>query len=117
MANAALVLRWDRPVAGREQQALSLFGRSLEYYGIRQSEKAIESFEPVLLSPVSGNLGGFILIRGSVEQLNALKQDELFVEMMIAAGHLIEGFGVIDAYLDEELQTRMAKYGQVVAKQ
>lgn len=115
MADAALVLRWDRPVAGREQQALSLFGRSLEYYGTLQSEGRIDSFEPVLLSPVSIDLSGFILIRGSVEQLNALKQDDLFVEMMIGAEHLIEGFGVIDGYLEGELQNRMAKYGQVVA--
>ena len=115
MAGAALVLRWDRPVADREQQALSLFGRSLEYYGTVQSEGRIESFEPVLLSPVSGDLGGFILIRGSAEQMNALKQDDLFVEMMIAAEHLIQGFGVIDAYIEGELQNRMAKYGQVVA--
>ena len=116
MADAALLVRWDRPVAGREQQALSLFGKSLEYYGTLQSEGAIESFEPVLLSPVSIDLSGFILLRGSVEQLDALKREDQFVEMMIAAEHLIQGFGVIDAYLEAELHSRMAKYGQVVAQ-
>ncbi|MBW2188776.1 MAG: hypothetical protein JRG93_04155 [Deltaproteobacteria bacterium] len=86
MADAALLIRWDRPVPGREQQALALFGKSLEYYGTLQSEGAIESFEPVLLGPVSIDLSG------------------------------IEGFGVIDAYLEGELQSRMAKYAQVAAQ-
>jgi len=36
--------------------------------------------------------------------------------MMIGAEHLIEGFGVIDAYLEGELQSRMAKYAQVAAQ-
>lgn len=116
MANAALLIRWNRPVPGREQQALSLFGKSLEYYGTLQSEGAIESFEPVLLGPVGIDLGGLILLRGSAEQLDALKREDQFVEMMISAEHLIEGFGVIDAYLEGELQSRMAKYAQVVAQ-
>ncbi|MBW1876322.1 MAG: hypothetical protein JRI98_13365 [Deltaproteobacteria bacterium] len=116
MADAALLIRWDRPVPGREQQALSLFGNSLEYYGTLQSEGAIDSFEPVLLSPVSIDLSGFILLRGSAEQLDSLKRQEQFVEMMIRAEHLIEGFGVIDAYLEGDLQSRMAKYAQVATQ-
>ena len=116
MADAALLIRWDRPVPGREPQALSLFGKSLEYYGTLQNEGAIESFEPVLLGPVSIDLSGFILLRGSADQLDALKREDQFVEMMISAEHLIEGFGVIDACLEGELQSRMAKYGKVVAQ-
>jgi hypothetical protein len=114
MADAALLIRWDRPVPGREKQALSLFGNSLEYYGTLQNEGAIESFEPVLLNPVGIDLSGFILLRGSAEQLDALKRQDRFVEMTISAEHLIEGFGVIDGYLEGDLQTRMAKYAQVV---
>jgi hypothetical protein len=116
MADAALLVRWNRPVAGREQQALSLFGKSLEYYGTLQRDGAIESFEPVLLDPVSIDLSGFVLLRGSPEQLATLKRQDQFVEIMISAEHLIEGVGVIDGHLDNELQNRMAKYAQVVAQ-
>jgi hypothetical protein len=59
---------------------------------------------------------GFILLRGSAEQLDSLKRQEQFVEMMIRAEHLIEGFGVIDAYLEGDLQSRMAKYAQVATQ-
>jgi hypothetical protein len=116
MADAALLIRWDSPKTGREKEALSLFGSSLEYYGTLQSEGKIESFEPVLLSPGSGNLNGFILLRGSAEKLAALKRDDQFVERMISGQYLIAGFGLVDGYIGGDLQARMAKYAQVVAK-
>lgn len=115
MADAAILIRWDSPKTGREQQALALFGSSLEYYGTLQSEGTIESFEPVMLSPGSSDLNGFILIRGTAEKLNALKQDEQFVERMIRGQYLIAGFGIVDGYLEGNLQSRMAKYAQTVA--
>jgi len=114
MADAAILIRWDRPKTGREQQALALFGSSLEYYGTLQSEGTIESFEPVMLSPGSGDLNGFILIRGSAEKLAALKRADGFVERMIQGQYLIAGFGVVDGYIEGSLQSRMAKYAQVV---
>ena len=116
MADAALLIRWDRPVPGREQQALALFGSSLEYYGTLQSEGTIESFEPVVLSANSTDLSGFILIRGSADKLSALKRDDRFLELMISGQYLIAGFGVIDGYVEGALQTRMATYAQVVAQ-
>jgi hypothetical protein len=35
---------------------------------------------------------------------------------MIRGAHLLEGFGVIDGYLEGDLQSRMAKYGQIVSQ-
>ena len=62
------------------------------------------------------DLGGFILIRGSAEKLEALKRDDQFLERMINGQYLISGFGVVDGYLGGNLQARMAKYAQVVAQ-
>ena len=89
----------------------------MEYYGTLVSEGAIASFEPVLLNPSTTDLTGFILIRGSVEQLAALKQQERFKEMMLRGQYLIEGLGVIDGYLDGELQSRMTQWAQVIAEE
>ena len=65
MADAALVLRWDRVVPGREQQALTLFGQALEYYGTLQSDGAIDSYEPILFDPNGSDVNGIIVLRGS----------------------------------------------------
>ena len=64
MANHAIFIGWNRPVAGREQQAMKLWGKCMEYYGKLLADSRVESFEPVLLSPHGGDLNGFILIRG-----------------------------------------------------
>jgi hypothetical protein len=114
MADAAIVIRWDRVVPGREQQALSLFGQSLEYYGTLQSEGAIENFEPILLDPTGSDLNGIILLRGSADQLNAVKRKDRFIDITMHAAHACEGFGVVDAHLEGELQARMTKWAQII---
>jgi hypothetical protein len=116
MADAAIVIRWDRVVPGREQQALSIFGQSLEYYGSLQKEGSIESFEPVLLNPTGGDLNGIILIRGSADQMDALKREDRFIDIMMRAAHNCECLGVNDAYLEGELQSRMARWSQIISQ-
>ncbi|MGB5268181.1 MAG: hypothetical protein WBN30_16425 [Polyangiales bacterium] len=114
MADAAIVIRWNRVVPGREQQGLSIFGQSLEYYGTLQSKGAIESFEPVIFNPTGGDLNGIILIRGSLDQLDGLKREDRFIDLMMRAAHTCEGLGVNDAYLEGELQKRMGRWTQII---
>ncbi|MFW2387174.1 MAG: hypothetical protein ACN4G0_02480 [Polyangiales bacterium] len=116
MADAAILIRWNRVVPGREQQALSLFGQSLEYYGTLASEGAIDSYEPVMLNPSGGDLNGFILLRGSADQLDAVKREDRFIDIMMRAAHNCEGLGVNDAFLEGELQARMSKWAQIIAQ-
>ena len=53
MADRILFIGWNRVVAGREQQAMQLWQKSMEFYGGMQSNGRIDSFEPVLLSAQS----------------------------------------------------------------
>jgi hypothetical protein len=116
MADAALVLQWDRVVPGREQQALSLFGQALEYYGSLQSDGAIESYEPILLDPNGRDLNGLILIRGSADQLDALRRQDRFIEITMQAAYQCENFGLVNAHLAGQLQARMAKWAQIISQ-
>jgi hypothetical protein len=116
MADAALVLQWDRVVPGREQQALSLFGQALEYYGTLQSDGAIESYEPILLDPNGRDLNGIILIRGTADQLDALRRQERFIDITMRATHQCQNFGVINAHIEGQLQARMAKWAQIISQ-
>ena len=116
MADAALVLRWDRVIPGREQPALSLFGQSLEYYGALQSEGAIESYEPILFDPTGTDLNGVIIVRGSADQLDALRRQDRFIEITMQAAHLCQSFGVVNAHLEAQLQSRMAKWAQIISQ-
>jgi hypothetical protein len=113
MANHALFLGWNRPSVGREQQALKLWGKTMEYYGKLQADGRIESFEPVLLSAHGGDLNGFILIRGDREKLNEIRNEDTFLNFTIEADYCLKDFGIIPAYLGEglaDLFTRWTKH-------
>ncbi len=116
LADAALLLRWDRPVSGREKQAIALFGAVIEYYRALQKDEVIESFEPVLLAPSGASINGFILIRGEAERLDALRRDERFLHFVARGEHVCAGFGVIDASIGEELEKRMIRYATIVSQ-
>jgi hypothetical protein len=64
MAESVLFIGWNRSSVGREQQALALFMKSMEYYTKLQSDDRIESFYSVILENHSGDLNGFVLIKG-----------------------------------------------------
>ena len=112
MANAVIFLGWNRPTVGREQQAMQVFQKSLEFYTKLQTEGRIESFEPVILSSHGGDLNGFILLRGDAEKLSEIKRDETFMDIVIEAEYCVDGFGHVDGFIGDGLNdviTRWAK--------
>lgn len=112
MANAVIFLGWNRPSVGREQQAMQVFQKSLEFYTKLQTEGRIESFEPVILSSHGGDLNGFILLRGDAEKLSEIRRDETFVDIVTEADYCVDGFGHVDGYIGKGLDdviTRWAK--------
>ena len=76
MADAGLFIGWGAPVRGREERGLDVFGEALALEARLQEEGAIESFEVVLLGAHGGGLAGFVLVRGSREQIEAVRQRE-----------------------------------------
>ena len=97
MADAALFIGWGQVVRGREKRALQVFNESVEYWGGLQGDGKIEDFEIVLLTPHGGDLQGFALLRGSEDQVNALRIDEEFQRRIARADLIVESQGVIDA--------------------
>ncbi len=63
MADGAIFIGWNRPVPGKEQQAMKLWQDSMEYFEKLRSDGRIESFEPVLLTAHGGSLNGFVLVK------------------------------------------------------
>jgi hypothetical protein len=110
MADAGLFIGWGQVVRGREKRALEVFNESVEYWGGLQGEGKIEDFEIVLLSPHGGDLAGFALLRGSVDQVNALRADEEFERRVTRADLIVESQGVVDAVLGEGIGRTMQTY-------
>ena len=116
MADTALFVGFGIPARGRERQALAVFNEALQLYGELQQRGEIESFEPVLLEPHGGDLGGFILLRGEREALARVRTSDEFMRVSVRAGLIVEGFGVVEGWLGERLQTQMALYNDQLAE-
>jgi hypothetical protein len=110
MADAALFIGWGQVVRGREKRAVQVFNESVEYWGSLQGDGKIEDFEVVLLAPHGGDLQGFALLRGSEDQLGALRADEEFQRRSARADLIIESQGIVDAVIGEGLARAMAQY-------
>jgi hypothetical protein len=114
MADAGLFIGWGPPVRGREAKGLEVFTETLAYFGRLQQEGEIESFDTAILEPHGGDLGGFILVRGTQEKLARLRVDDEFVRMSTRASLIVEGVGVVWAALGDGLQDAIATYQQAV---
>lgn len=110
MADAGLFLGWGPPVHGRERKSLDVFNESIQWYGQLQQAGSIESFEVVLLEPHGGELGGFVLLRGSQEQISALRVSEDFERLTTRASLIVDDVGVVGAYINEGLARAMGIY-------
>ena len=111
MANAVIFLGWNRPTVGREQQAMDVFQKSMEFYGKLQNEGRIESFEPVILSAHGGDMNGFFLLRGDAEKLSEIKRDETFLNIVIE--DCVDGFGNIDGYIGDGLNDVISRWAKL----
>lgn len=110
MADAGLFIGWGAPIQGREAKGLEVFNETIAYYGGLQGEGKIESFEVALLEPHGGELGGFIMVRGSSEQMSALRVDEEFERMLTRATLVVEGVGCVGASINDGLARAVGIY-------
>jgi len=116
MADTALFIGWREAKMGRENHARELFGRTVAFWGEQVAAGKIESFQPVLLSRHGGDLNGFMLIQGDESAIDELRRSEGFRNIVTQATYCLDGFGVIEGYVNEKLKTMMAEWGAVVAK-
>ncbi len=115
MADSGIFIGWNEVVRGREIQAVESFNEALQFFAERVEDGTLESFEPVFLEPHGGDLGGFILLRGDVAKLAALRTSEEFTRLILRATLFVEGMGVVGADLAERLERQMAYYTEQIA--
>jgi hypothetical protein len=114
MADHVLFIGWNRSIVGREQQAVQLFQKTMEFYGKLQAEGRIESFEPVLLSAHGGDLNGFFLLKGEAKKLAEVRGDETFLDLTIEAEYCLEGFGIISGFIGEALTDVFSRWSKLI---
>jgi hypothetical protein len=108
MTDSALFVRWGATAAGRERQSVELFAESLRYLTSLVEQGKVKSVEPFFLEPHGGDLEGFFIVRGDMEELNQLRIDDTFQRLATKAQVIVRHFGVIGATTGERLNKHMA---------
>lgn len=110
MANGVLFIGWGTPIPGREKQAIEVFGQVMQYYERLRRDGEITSFQPVLLEPHGGDLGGFVLLQGEANKLSQLRLNPEFLHNVTRAQLVVQNVGVITGFSGEELNRMMSDY-------
>lgn len=113
----ALMIGWDRPVAGREQDAVELFSTVNSFYEGQKRAGRISSYEHFFLTPHGGELNGFTLLRGESGKLHEVRDSEEWLAIQTRAGVLLEGFGVVPVVTGSDNITKlMTLYAGIVRR-
>lgn len=115
MADRALFIGWGSPVRGAEERGLEVFNEALGLLGRMQQDGRIEGFDVYLLEP-NGDLDGFVMVRGSAEQINGLRTDEDFRRSTADALLIVDRLRHIEGYTNEGVARQMAIWQEAIAK-
>jgi hypothetical protein len=114
MAEAGLFIGWGQVVRDREERALEVFNETMQYYASLEQDGRIESWEVVLLEPHGGDLAGFVLLRGTTDQMNSVRSDEEFERRTTRADLIVEGLGTVGALVEEGIARGMGIYQEEI---
>jgi hypothetical protein len=112
---AALLMVWGQPVRGREKQANNQLRESVRYLKRLQEERRIERFEWGGLAPQAEDLWGFVLLRGTTGQIDALRRTEEYARWVLRVSLVADRVRVFDATVDEDALARsMSFYDETI---
>lgn len=114
MAEAVLFTGWGPPVRGREAKGLEVFGEAIGWWSARVDAGEVESFDVVLLEPHGGDLAGFILAKGSTDQINALRANDDLGRLTTRAAMIVDNVGVVGGSTGEGIQESIEIYQQAI---
>ncbi len=115
MADRMLLIAWGAPVRGLESRAIEVFNEALGILGRMQQDGRIDSFDVSLLSP-NGEMDGFIMIRGTADQIAGLREDEEFQRNTVDAQLAVDNIRHIDGYTNEAIASQMQMYMDAISK-
>jgi hypothetical protein len=111
MSDRMLLITWGTPARGVEERAVEVFNEALGILGRMQQDGRIEKFDVALLEP-NGELGGFIAIHGTAEQIMALRLDDEFRRNTTDATLTVDGIRHLEGSVNEGVARQMGLYQQ-----
>jgi hypothetical protein len=116
MAEAGFWIAWGLPTQSRERQALDLLNETRGYLERLADDGRIERFDIAILKPQTTELGGFILVQGTREQIDTLRHDGDFQVWVNRVQLVADRVGIVDAWVDEGLTEATDLYEEALRK-
>jgi hypothetical protein len=116
MAEAGFWIAWGLPTQGRERHALELLKETRGYLENLAGDQLIERFDITILKPQTTELGGFILIQGTHEQIDALRHNNDFQVWVNRVQLVADQVGIVDAWVDEGVTEAIDLYDEALRK-
>jgi hypothetical protein len=114
MADRVLFISWGESIPGREAHGLEVFNETIGMYGRMQEEGRIESFDVVLCTP-NADIDGYLEIRGSTEQMAALRESDEYLKAVMDAQLVVQKVRVAEGYTGAGLARVVSMYEQAIA--
>lgn len=113
MAEAALFIGWGEVVRGREKVALRTYNEVMQYWNGLKNDGRIQNFDVAALGP-HARLGGFILARGTEQQIDGVRRSKEFRQQMARTRLCVDELIVADASVDEALGQQIREYEEEI---
>jgi hypothetical protein len=69
-----------------------------------------------ILNPTGGDVGGFFLLRGTAQQVDSLRRDDEFQELISRVQLIADGLRITDAIVDEAIAEQIGRFDKVVGQ-
>lgn len=117
VSEAGFWVAWGIPTRGRERQALGLLKQTTTgYLADLVADGRIERFDTAILKPQSTELGGFILIQGTKQQVNSLRGDHDFQRWVTQVQLVADRVGIVDVWANEGLADAFDLYEEALKR-
>ena len=116
MADRMICISWGATVHGREERALEVFNEAVGLYGRMQQDGRIDSFDVALLAPNGPGMDGFMCLRGSAQQMAAVREDEEFMRNTTDAALVVNNLRHLDGTTNEEVAGQVARYQDAIGR-
>jgi hypothetical protein len=83
-------------------------------YGRMQQDGRIDSFDVVIFAP-NGGIDGYMEVRGTAEQLSAVRESDEFLKSLTEAGLVVHGLRVVDGYTGAGIARVMGMYQEAIS--
>jgi hypothetical protein len=95
MADSSILISWGSSYPNREEMGLGVFMNAIKFYETLKGKNEIEHFDVNLAN--DGNvsqLQGFMTLRGTQAQLDTLRDNDEYKNLLTKAAHVVQNLNV-----------------------